>query len=65
MRPRDERSAHRLTPAHRQVITLLYYRRYSLAEAAAEIGVPVGTVKSRSTYALRALRLVIEEMEKS
>lgn len=53
----------RLTPAHRQVVSLLYYRRLSIAEAAAEIGVPAGTVKSRSTYALRALRLVLEEME--
>lgn len=53
----------RLTPAHRQVLQLLYYRRLSVAEAAAEVGVPPGTVKSRSTYALRALRLVLEEME--
>ena len=32
------------------------------AQAAARIGVPVGTVKSRLHYALHALRLVFEEM---
>jgi RNA polymerase sigma-70 factor (ECF subfamily) len=53
----------RLTQDHRDVLLCLYYRRWSLAETAAHLGVPVGTVKSRSTYALRALRLVLEEME--
>lgn len=53
----------RLTPAHRDVLLCLYYRRWSLAETAAHLGVPTGTVKSRSTYALRALKLVLEEME--
>ena len=53
----------RLSDAHRTVLQQLYYRRLSTAEAARESGVPQGTVKSRSTYALRALRLVLEEME--
>lgn len=55
----------RLSSVHRQVLVQLYYRRLSVAEAAAESGVPPGTVKSRSTYALRSLRLVLEEMEVS
>ena len=33
-----------------------------LQQVAAELGVPVGTVKSRVYYALRALRLALEEM---
>ncbi len=53
----------RLSEAHRTVLHQLYYRRLTTAEAAQESGVPQGTVKSRSTYALRALRLVLEEME--
>ena len=55
----------RLSPQHRDVLLCLYYRRWTLAQAAEHLGVPVGTVKSRSTYALRALRLVLDEMEVS
>jgi RNA polymerase sigma-70 factor (ECF subfamily) len=54
---------HRLTTAHRDVLLCLYYRRWTVAETAQHLGVPAGTVKSRSTYALRALKLVLEEME--
>lgn len=53
----------RLTPAHRDVLLCLYYRRWTISETARHLDVAVGTVKSRSTYALRALRLVLEEME--
>jgi RNA polymerase sigma-70 factor (ECF subfamily) len=56
---------HRLSTPHRDVLLCLYYRRWSLADTAAHLGVPMGTVKSRSTYALRALKLVLEEMEGS
>ncbi len=52
----------RLTPAHRQVLVECFYRGRSVAEAAARLGVPAGTVKSRTYYALRALRLVLAEM---
>jgi RNA polymerase sigma-70 factor (ECF subfamily) len=45
-----------LTPEHREVLVALYYKGRSVAEAAAELGVPAGTVRSRSYYALRALR---------
>ena len=54
-----------LSAPHRDVLLCLYYRRWTLAQTAEHLGVPVGTVKSRSTYALRALRLVLEEREGS
>lgn len=50
-----------LSPDHRAVLVELYYRGRTVREAARVMGVPPGTVKSRSFYALRALRLVLEE----
>jgi RNA polymerase sigma-70 factor, ECF subfamily len=51
----------RLSPAHRQVLVECFYRGHSVAEAAERLGVPLGTVKSRTHYALRALRVALEE----
>ncbi|MQY04470.1 ECF RNA polymerase sigma factor SigL [Actinomadura sp. RB68] len=50
-----------LSPAHRAVLVQTFYRGLSVAEAARVLGVPPGTVKSRTYYALRALRLALEE----
>jgi len=52
----------RLTPTHRQVLIETFYRGRSVAEAAVRLGVPPGTIKSRTHYALRALRLALTEM---
>lgn len=52
----------RLSPEHRGVLRECYFRGLSVAEAAVELGVPEGTVKSRTHYALRALRLALEEL---
>lgn len=52
----------RLSPPHREVIVECFYRGRSVAEAARVLGVPAGTIKSRTYYAMRALRLVLEEM---
>ncbi|MGI8330043.1 sigma-70 family RNA polymerase sigma factor [Actinomadura scrupuli] len=50
-----------LSPQHRAVIIETYYRGCSVAEAASQLGIPPGTVKSRTYYALRALKLALEE----
>jgi len=52
-----------LRPDHRMVIIETYYRGRSVAGAAAALGVPAGTVKSRTFYALRALRLALQERD--
>jgi RNA polymerase sigma-70 factor, ECF subfamily len=50
-----------LSSDHRAVIAELFYYRRTIAETAKKLGVPPGTVKSRSFYALRALRDALEE----
>ena len=52
----------RLSTDHRQVLVECFYEGRSVAEAATQLGIPEGTVKSRTHYALRALRLVLDEM---
>ncbi|HTE64478.1 MAG TPA: sigma-70 family RNA polymerase sigma factor [Solirubrobacteraceae bacterium] len=52
----------RLTPEHRQMIRMAQFRGLSMREIADHTGLPLGTVKSRTWYALRSLRLVLEEM---
>jgi len=52
----------RLSTVHREVLIECFYQGRSVAEASARLGVPPGTVKSRTHYALRSLRLVLEEM---
>jgi RNA polymerase sigma-70 factor, ECF subfamily len=51
-----------LSPEHRDVILECYFRGSSVAAAATALGIPPGTVKSRTHYALRALRLALDEM---
>ena len=52
----------RLTADHRAVLLECYYRGSTAGQAAARLGVPLGTVKSRLHYALHGLRLALEEM---
>jgi RNA polymerase sigma-70 factor (ECF subfamily) len=51
-----------LSPEHRDVILECYYRGASVAQAAETLGVSMGAVKSQAYYALKALRLALEEM---
>ncbi|MFF5205183.1 sigma-70 family RNA polymerase sigma factor [Streptosporangium sp. NPDC000396] len=50
-----------LSPAHREILNETILRDRSVNEAADVLGIPVGTVKSRVYYALRALRVALEE----
>jgi RNA polymerase sigma-70 factor (ECF subfamily) len=50
-----------LSPEHRRVLLEVHYRDRPVAEAAAVLGIPEGTVRSRTFYALRALKLALEE----
>jgi len=52
----------RLTQEHRDVLRECYFRGNSVARAAHALGIAPGTVKSRTYYALCALRLAIEEL---
>jgi RNA polymerase sigma-70 factor (ECF subfamily) len=51
-----------LSQVHQDVIRECYFNGRSVAEAADHLGVPQGTVKSRTHYALRALRAVLVDM---
>jgi RNA polymerase sigma-70 factor (ECF subfamily) len=52
----------RLSAEHQAVLLECYYKGRPIAEAARRLGIPEGTVKSRTHYALRALKLTLEEM---
>ncbi len=45
-----------LSPEHRAALELVFYQELSLAEAAQVCGCPLGTIKSRLSYARRRLR---------
>jgi RNA polymerase sigma-70 factor, ECF subfamily len=51
-----------LSADHRAVLEQCYYQGRTTADAARVLGIPEGTVKSRAHYALRALRLALQEM---
>jgi RNA polymerase sigma-70 factor (ECF subfamily) len=44
------------------MIRLAHFQGMTMREIAERCNLPVGTVKSRTWYALRALRLILEEM---
>ena len=59
-RDRLERAFRRLPIDQRAVVVLHHYQDMPLTEAAAVLGIPVGTARSRLHYALRTLRAALE-----
>jgi RNA polymerase sigma-70 factor (ECF subfamily) len=53
----------RLSPEHRQVLLHRYFLDRSVEETADKLDIAIGTVKSRSSYALRALRRSLGALE--
>ena len=51
-----------LSPNHRAVIELAFYHELSYSEIAAVIGCPLGTVKSRMSYAKRYLDKIMKQL---
>lgn len=54
-----------LSPEHRAVLELIFYHGLSLKEAAEVCGCPIGTIKSRLSYARQQLRGVLSSMEET
>lgn len=50
-----------LSSKHREIITMSFDLDLADSQIADRLGVPLGTVRSRTYYALRALRLELEE----
>ena len=57
-----EEALRRLGAEHRDAIVQTHLRQRPYGQVAAELGIPVGTLRSRVFYGLKALRLAMEEM---
>lgn len=57
-----EEALRRISAEHRSAIVQTHLRGHPHAEVAAELGIAVGTLRSRVFYGLKALRLAMEEM---
>jgi len=51
-----------LTPQQRQVLELAYYRDLTQPEIAAELALPLGTVKTHARRGLQAMRRLLEDL---
>ncbi len=51
----------KLSPAHREIIDLVYYHEKSVEEAGAIIGIPQATVKTRMFYARKHLGALLKD----
>jgi len=57
-----EEALRMLSDEHRIALVEVHYRGRSYADVAVDLGVPPGTVKSRVFYALKAMRLALDEL---
>ena len=55
-----DRVFHQLSIEQRTVVVLHHYLGFTLEQAAASIGIPVGTAKSRLHYAIESLRAALD-----
>lgn len=55
------RALARLSPAHREILRAVYFADRTAAQAADDLHLPVGTVKSRTYHALRRLKVHLDE----
>ena len=57
-----EEAMRRLSPEHRTALVETHLRERPYADVAAELGIPLGTLRSRVFYGLKALRVAMDEM---
>ena len=50
-----------LSPAHREVIDLVYYHEKSVAEVAEIVGIPANTIKTRMHYARSRMAMLLQQ----
>ena len=64
-RDRLERGFRRLSPEQNAIFVLHHYVGLTLPEIADELGIPLGTVKSRLHHATQALRAALDANSRS
>ena len=57
-----EEALQKLSEEHRLALVEVHYKGRAYQDVAVDMGVPVGTVKSRVYYALKAMRLALDEL---